>query len=290
MGKVILVLVGLAVSTASAQPPGEMKAAERAIQSAEEKAAFDAAVEQALPLSPDEIRAFRQRLDDTSRATAAPPGPPPKLRTSSATVSLQPGAAIPSILIYQQLIAAICILDKSGQPWPIDTVSPVGHESEVFTITHPQPHVVEVSGKLPYAYANLSLTLQGLSTPVSINLLLGTTDLHDSRKDLHVDACGPLCQEAPLPHEPGLNPLLYDLLDGIPPPGAITRKVKGSSTTDVWEKDGQFYIRTEEILMSPACLPNHQARSPDGTRACIIPPIPQILISRNGRQAHIRVE
>jgi intracellular multiplication protein IcmK len=295
MRRMALIMAGILTSGpmwAQQVKPGsqDVKLLERAVKSAEDQAAYDSALEDALPLTPEEIRAFRQRFDATSRAAAAPPGKPPKLRTSIATVSLQPGAEIPSVLIYQGLFSAISLLDKSGQPWPIETVSGVGDGNQVFKVTHPQPHIVEVSAKVPYAVANLSLTLADLPTPVSINLLMGATELHDSRKDLHIDACGPLCQEAPVTPEPGLSPLLYDLLDGIPPPGAERRTVQGSSATDIWEKDGQFYVRTQEILLSPACLPHQQARSLDGTRACIIPRIPMLLVSRQGRQARIRIE
>jgi intracellular multiplication protein IcmK len=287
----MLLLVSAPVIAQPAPPEvSEAQVVERAVKSAKDKAAYDAAVDEALPLTPEEIRAFRQRFDATARAATAPPGKPPRLRTSTATVSLQPGAEIPSVLVYQGLFSAICLLDKSGQPWPIETVSGVGDENQVFKATHPQPHVVEVSAKVPYTVANLSLTLHGLPTPVSVNLLLGTTDLHDSRKDLHIDACGPLCQEAPVVPEPGLSPLLYDLLDGIPPPGATARAVSGSPSTQVWEKDGQYYVRTQEVLLSPACLPNQQARSVDGTRACIIPPLPILRVSRAGRPVSLAVE
>ena len=258
-----------------------------------EDPAFDAVREQANPLSPAQIRQLKKDTAETNRAIAWPESSPPQPRSSSERVPLKPGAPIPTVFMYGQLSTSIVFLNRAGRPWTIRSVHPIGPEGKVFNISGPDKtaaaadmkHVVILSARVPIAgLYNLSVILEGLSTPISVNLAINNAPLHDSRKDLHIQACGPAgCpSRAPAP-PPAFDQAIYDLLDGIAPPNAVARRVPNAPGTQVWEADGRMFLRTQETLILPACLPGEQARrSDDGTLACITQPATSLLVSRGG--------
>ena len=135
------------------------------------------------------------------------------------------------------------------------------------------------------------------ATAATITLAVGAADVHHARSDLHVAACRPGgCATANAePPGPALDRALYDLVDGLPPPGSVPLAVRGSAATTAWRgPDGQYYINTSEQLILPACLPGQPGsqarRSSDGTRACITSPVNSLLVSRNGQTATVWIE
>lgn len=102
------------------QPSGP---AAPAVDPAEERAdAWKEALEESLGLTPEEVSAYKS--GKTALEAAGKPRETPAVAESAAvTVSMQPGAASPKVTLLHGFVTAIEILDATGQPWPVVSVT-----------------------------------------------------------------------------------------------------------------------------------------------------------------------
>lgn len=258
---------------------------------ADEAAVFESAVQEALPVSPEEIRELRRRADEVSRAAAAPPGPPPQPVTSSVPVSLAPGAAIPQLRLGHNMVSSLCFLDATGAPWPVErwAVSATAGDANRFKVSQLDNHVLTLSSGSHYAIGNLAVKLVELPTPVMVTLVQGQNKTVDYNKELHIGRVGPLGQRSVETNRlPEASPALIDFLDNIPPEQAQEKTVNGLKNARVWLYGKRMIVRTRSNLLSPAWLEHTQAG--DGTRVYAIDPTPVLLFSTDGRLHQVTVE
>ena len=254
--------------------------------------AYQDAVKQALPLTDEEIRDFRQRADDISRAaTALPRKTAPKVITTSQPVDISPGATIPAVTLFPEMQSHLVLLDQSGQPWPLErwTISGTQGNAERFVVSQSGINILTVSSGLHYAYGNLGLKLVDLDTMVVINLLQSSqADTVDARKELHIQRLGPLAKPVLETAATGaFDPVLYDFLDNLPPAQAQEQTVHGDPTARAWLYQDQLVVRTQRVLLSPAWDATTQAA--DGTRIYALSPSPDLLFSIDGQMVHVSV-
>jgi len=121
--------------------------------------------------------------------------------------------------------------------------------------------------------------LRDLNTPVMITLISGQEAV-DYRVDLRIPGLGPnaIFVQNGIPE--AVNPILLDVLNGIPPKGSKELKV-GGGDCQAWLLNSKLYLRTSLSVISPGW--QSIMSSIDGTHAYQLQPSPVILALQNGR-------
>lgn len=245
-------------------------------------------VEEASPLTPDQIKSLRRLIDDVERAASAPPRFVPKPVSTTVTANLTPGATPPVVRLAANFVTSVLFVDSAGNPLNILDVTSGGASAFLITWSQGQKptNKVDVSPKSTYASGNVSVLLEGVMTPVSLTLVSGQREV-DYRVDVRVKgrflagASGP---SSP-PHD-GSSQVLLTLLDGVAPEGA---KALRSSHTEVqvWGIKNRFFVRSQLPLLSPAFI--NSIRSADGTAVYEIPPTPILVLMSGGSTTQVQV-
>ncbi|MHB1529907.1 MAG: DotH/IcmK family type IV secretion protein [Acidiferrobacteraceae bacterium] len=130
---------------------------------------FQRSLKTLLPLSPNQIKAFKHRADRTRRAIHE--GPQPILQSSSQILDLAPGAALPVITVAPDYVSSVVFVDDTGAPWPITRYA-VGAPSW-FSVSQPKiasANMLTVSPTGTYVSSDLVVTLKDYATPVMWDL------------------------------------------------------------------------------------------------------------------------
>lgn len=247
--------------------------------------AFDNMTKNILPLSPSQIELLRNLYDDTQRAAAVTPGTPPRPTSASVVVNLSPGATPPVIRLSAGFVTSLVFVDSTGAPWPIDAYS-LGNPAAFNIQWDKKSNILLVQAVTAHRMGNMAVILRGLNTPVMLNLNPGQPAM-DVRVDIRVPGLGP---EAKTTYEglPGTeSPLLLNLLDGIPPPGA--KALKASDCEDcAWLVGEKLYLRTRFTVISPGWIST--LSSADGTHVYEMQPTPLVLATYNGKTIKLKIE
>ncbi len=251
------------------------------------KAAFSQLLGRTMPMTPDQIHAFKKAVDTTQRAVAIPANTPPKPMSSTLLVSLAPGEQPPAIKMSQGFISSLVFVDASGSAWPIQAYD-LGN-SQAFNVQWDKTtNVMMIQPLQPYTYANLAVRLKGLAPPVMLTLVPGQSVV-DYRVDVTVMGQGPnssgMESRAGLPKD--ASAALLGVLDGIPPEGSKAMTVSDGSG-EAWLSQGVMYFRSRYTVLSPAWLDSMQ--SPDGMHAYQLPVTPLLLISKLGKPVEVGIQ
>lgn len=241
--------------------------------------AFSGVVNQVLPMSPQQISRLRSIFNESQRAAATPPGIPPRPVTSSVSVNLSPQATPPVIRLGAGYISSLVFVDSTSQPWPIQAYS-IGDPMAFNIQWDKKGNTVLVQAASYYKRSNLAIILKGLNTPVMVTLLSGQ-EVVDYRVDLRVPGLGPnaVLSQNGLPE--GANPILLDVLNGIPPVGSKTLRVVGGDC-QAWLLHNRLFLRTSLDVISPAW--KAVMSSADGTHAYELQPAPVVLALQRGKE------
>jgi intracellular multiplication protein IcmK len=241
---------------------------------------FDRASAGLLPLSPDQIRGFMHKLEQTQEAALPPYNGTPNGQVRIATLSLDPGTQPPQINLASGYVTTINIFDATGEPWPILDVG-VGGNFEV-SPTQAGTQVVRVMPLTRVGTGNLSILLKDLPTPVILRLSAGGPNV-DLRYDARVPKYGPNAK-MPIIDRPRLeagDESIMLMLANVPPTDAKRMKVAGlDARTMAWVLNNHVYVRTPLTLLSPAW--NASVSSGDGMTVYEIGDAPVLLMSDNG--------
>ena len=243
--------------------------------------AMDAALTGLLPLKPEEIRILLERFDQTQQAVEVPVYPYPKPEVLSETISLDPGVKPPVLKVGTGHVTTLALLDATGSPWPIGTVSFAGN----FEVLTPEPggHMIQITGMSEFGYGNLSLTMLELKTPITFTLKTSRDSVH-YRFDARIPDYGPFAQ-API-IDGGLslvagNSILGSILDGLPPKGSEKLDVSGvDGRTTAYMFNNTTYVRTPLTLLSPGW--SGSVSSADGMNVYAVANAPVLLLSDKG--------
>jgi len=253
------------------------------------KKSFDALKQNAFPLTPEQIQTLRNMLDDTQRATAAEPyDNPPEPVSSSLMVNLAPGSTPPAIRLYRGFVSSLVFVDVTGAPWPIVAYD-LGNPGAFNIAWDTKDNILMVQAQSSYNYGNLAIKLKDLDTPVTLTLVPGQRAV-DYRVDLRIMARGPNAKPSysgTSINVSGTNPILLNILDAVPPPGAKTLDVP-DATAQAWLYDNKVYLRTEYTLLSPAWIA--KLSSADGMNAYELIKTPLVLLSRHGKTVQTKIE
>ncbi|MFA6409016.1 MAG: DotH/IcmK family type IV secretion protein [Gammaproteobacteria bacterium] len=244
--------------------------------------AFTNVVNQLLPMSPDQITRLKAAFNEAQKAAVQPVGVPPRPTSSSIVVDLQPRATPPVIRLQAGYITSLVIMDSTGQPWPISAYS-LGDPSAFNIQWDKKSNTLLIQSVTFYKRTNLAIMLKGLNTPVMLSLLSGQEAV-DYRVDLHVPGMGPnaMVEQNGLPGV--ANPVLLDVLNGIPPRGSKPLKVLGGEC-QAWYIGRTLFLRTNLDIISPAW--RSIMTSMDGTHAYELQTSPVVLALEHGKDKTI---
>lgn len=192
----------------------------------------------------------------------------------SLNVSFEPGAQIPIVRLAQGYPAAITFLDATGQPWPIAwdlaTNKAAGCDGDGKSDNKPTVRAVGINACVPqagsnilqitpvsrYPHGGLLVTLKDAPKPISFMIVAGT-GAYDADLTVRITRRGPNAKDQPstLGAVPDTSdPVLTNLLDGVPPMEAVPLLVSGVSADRLraWKLKNTMYIRTTYELSSPA--------------------------------------
>lgn len=250
-------------------------------------AAFDQLIQQSMPMTPEQIVAFKGHVQESQMAIASSPGTPPRPVSSTLSVNLSPGATPPAIKMGQGFISSMVFLDSSGSPWPI-TAYDLGNVQAFDVHWAEGGNILMVQPLEAYTVANLAVLLDGLTTPIMLTLVPGQASI-DYRVDIRIPGLGPNAKSsvsgATMPRNS--DPTLLNVLDGIPPDGARELEID-SGVGQAWLANDMLYLRSRFTVLSPGWL--DQMSSPDGTYAYALPVTPAVLISHYGQPKEIQIK
>lgn len=263
----------------------DILAAEEEDKKAEElllKEAFDASMTGALPLSPEQIRTFLEKYDNSQRAVQTPVYEAPKPRVGLETVSLDPGATPLVVMTSVGYVSTLNFIDVTGEQWPIKDIGWAGD----YEILQPEDssHIIRITPLSEFGNGNISIRLVGLKTPIVLTLN-NNRDEVDYRTDLRIPELGPKATTPPI-----IEPIstvagskdMTSILVGVLPQSSESLVVSGvDSRTSAYSLDGSTYVRTPYTLLSPGW--SSSVKSSDGTTVYKIGEAPVILLSNNGR-------
>lgn len=251
------------------------------------QSAFQNLLQNYFPLTPDEIHEFKDAVAQQQQANATPPGKaPPKGTSSIIPVTLKPGGIMPVIRVGQGMITSLVFTDASGEVWPIHAFS-IGDPSAFNVQWDKKSGVLMIQGQKLYAETNIGVMLNGLSVPVMLTLLIGQKDwdyldyVQLDQNQVGDSTPGNTTSQAPS--------YLTDLLNGIPPDGAISLNVSNPNTAQIWSYQGQYIMTTRATLLSPAWTSRANGPGPTPIHAYAFPPAPEVLISDMGSLEKILV-
>ncbi|CAL7959965.1 intracellular multiplication protein IcmK [Gammaproteobacteria bacterium] len=241
--------------------------------------AFSGVVGQLLPMTPDQVVKLREVFTASQQAAANPPGVPPRPTSTSLLVNLSPQAVAPVIRLGAGYITSLVFIDATGQPWPIAAYS-VGDPASFNIQWDRKGNTMLVQSATFYKRSNLAVILRDLNTPVMITLISGQEAV-DYRVDLRIPGVGPNAVFIQNGIPDAVNPILFDVLNGIPPRGSKELKVSGGGVTQAWLLNKKLYLRTNLTVTSPGWQATMS--SIDGTHAYQLQPSPVILALQNGK-------
>ena len=240
-----------------------------------------------MPLSPDQVRAFMHRFEETQEAAVPPFAGAPKAQVRITTLSLDPGTEPPVLNVSSGYVTTINMVDATGEPWPILDVG-VGGNFEVSPTTAGS-HVVRIMPLSRVGVGNLSVLLKDLPTPVIFKVTAGGPTV-DLRYDARIDKLGPGAK-APLIERPRLeagSEAIMLILANAPPAAAKRMKIGGLDARSMaWMMDNHVYVRTPLTLLSPAW--DASVSSADGMTVYEIGDAPVLLMSDNGAIVRARL-
>lgn len=254
-----------------------------------DKTAFEQIYNNGMPLSPEQIRDLRKRLDEAERATVAPPRSTPKPVSTAVTANLAPGTQPPVVRLADGYVTSVLFVDAVGNPLPITGTDLVKGVFEMPAVD-PGSNVVKLSPKSPYAMGNISVNLKGVSTPVVLTLVSGQKEV-DYRVDVRVTG-GNLAARLAGTSSGGRGGSAYDttmleFLSGGMPEGAKPLRTDNADV-QAWALGNRYYVRSPMTLLSPAYI--NPGKSSDGTSFYEIPPTAVVVVSAGGTPKHIRIE
>ena len=248
---------------------------------------YDKAATGLLPLSPDQVRDFMHKLEQTQNAAQSPYDGTPKGETRISTLSLDPGVEPPQIHLASGFVTTITMVDATGEPWPILDVG-VGGNFEV-SPTQAGTHVVRVMPLTRVGTGDLSILLKDLPTPVIFRLSAGGPTV-DLRYDARIGKLGPGAKPQIIarPRLEAGDETLTLILENAPPGDAKRVKVGGlDSRTKAWAMGDKVYVRTPLAMLSPAW--NASVSSADGMTVYEIGDAPVLLMSDNGAMVRAQI-
>ena len=256
--------------------------------------AFEASLQNLMPITPEQIEQYRQKTDQREKALAD--APPASVGTRTHCVTLAPGFVPPVLQLTPNLITALVLVDESGQPWPITSAS-LG-SGELFTLQVlgiESRNQILLSPMSAHGNSNLVITLLGNDIPLIIRLqtesgLNRNRDI-DGMIVFQIQSKGPNAPPPVVayPVQGPVNDIILTIMDGVMPAGAKLIKTQPVLTDSRFYQLGDtMYLRTRLRLM----WPSHTAvlSGVGGYNVYELPVVPSIMVSDDGEVLRVAVK
>lgn len=246
----------------------------------------DEYMDQTVPLRPDEILELRRMARDAQRATQRPLGSPPKSVIKTMELDVNNPEPVP-VFVSSGYVSSLVYFDQTGAPWPVESVVVGDKDSFKATIIGEENNIISLNVMRQFATGNMLVNLKSLPMPLTVSLTGDDKTVH-ARLNMMIPRFGPnaktqITSESDIDNAP---PDLLNILDGQAPGGAVRRRLEGISG-DVWEFQGELYIRTSATLISPAWK-NH-AQSGTGIHAYKLSPVTELRFAKDGSVIRARI-
>lgn len=258
------------------------------VATAAEQQLIEQRTEQLLQADPKTILKMRENIQKFSAAKQAPiagdfePEIPQEVLDLEDLfeITLQPDQRAPRVFIARYQSTAISFVDAYGNPWPIRKISnflkglvlieravtqdaPASDEKDGTKgsgndLNDPQAGSFAMTALKHGVVGNITVYLQGLSTPVTV-LLVGKPSMYHRSVTLRVSDVGPQTSSAELFQNNGvrvgteadvdLNNALY----GVSPAGSEEMVIQGAEGK-AWLKGEHLFLQTPIAVFSPEIL------------------------------------
>lgn len=257
-----------------------------------EEVVFDSSMKNMMPLTPEQIKKFQSKVQETQEAIKI--DKPPQVTEKTKSIPLQPGKRNLEINISPGYVSSVVFYDLTGEPWPITSVT-IGNPN-AYSVVKPDldpGNMITISALKKYSNSNLIVTLKKLSMPISLQLStnIDQADSTDSLISFRADQRGPMAKDPVVGPklEKTIDDVMLSFLDFVPPSGAdkknTTPKLSG---VDVWEYDGVYYIRSRYSLLWPAY--RQAAKGVGGIGVYVCSRVPSFVVSYDGKNQRISVK
>jgi intracellular multiplication protein IcmK len=257
--------------------------------SPEEVTAYGAALQSVMPMSPELIRNFRQRVDESQKAAALPPsGVRAEPISDAVRMSLSTRQPLQTLLTTPNSVSVMAFYDRTGKAWPI--ASFVVGRADSFQVYALQEgsNQLAVTPIVSHGYSNLVISLVEEDRPIVINLETSDTKTN-VRRDITVEGYGPNADLTPAtvsPKAPPSDQVMMAFAEGAALPDGATKLSTSESGVEAWSFKGDLYLRTSAVLTSP---PSSSLTGPGGVHAYRLKETPVALISRGGTITRVRI-
>lgn len=274
-----------------------VKAADKGKENSGGNEAFERSLKGQFPMTPEQIRDFKQRMNDTKRSLHQKA--PPDMINRTRRLSFETGRKPPVVRIAPGYVTSISFFDCTGQPWPVTSV--VLGNPNFYKVQRPknQSNVITLSALKDYVDSNLALTFEAQHMPIAIQLK--TVSEEDERETdslvvFRAEQRGPNAEQPMIGPEPDptIGSILMQFLDNVPPESA--RRIRLLSGSDdppemqlaweerqgvaLWSYQDSLYLRSKHPLTWPAW--NAVAKGPGGVRVYELSRVPSIMVSQGG--------
>ncbi|WP_210190440.1 DotH/IcmK family type IV secretion protein [Ensifer aridi] len=256
----------------------------------EEITAYGATVQSVMPMSPELIREYRKRIDDSQKAAAMPPnGVRATPISDSLRMSLKSNQPLQTLYTTPNTVSVMAFYDRTGKAWPI--ASYVVGRADSFQVYALQEgsNQLAVTPLVSHGYSNLIISLVEEDRPIVINLETNDSRTH-FRRDITVEAYGPNAEISPTTvatKTPPSDKIMMSFAQGADlPDGAVSLR-SSDPEVEAWTYKGDLYIRTANTLISPSW--NSALTGPGAVHAYRLKPTPVALVSRKGTISRVRI-
>lgn len=246
------------------------------------------AIDRTAPLTPDEIRELRSKLEDRSNAMNEPLSPVGKPVRRLVNVDLSPGSLPEIIRVSYGQGGVVTFLDAAGRAWPVIAVenfSPRGLDVAVLG-----SNGVSIAVKSPTArIANLAVQLESLASPVTLSVAIGQSEI-DYSVEMQLPrylpgAPAPVGAVEALPTLAASDLLNY-LLGTVP---KVARSLKTNMAgVQAWQISPEtMVVRTEALLASPRY--SRRQSSANGLTVYELPVSPRLILAAQGQMQQVAI-
>jgi intracellular multiplication protein IcmK len=244
--------------------------------------AFQKSINTRFPMSRQEIKKLRKRMEQTEKAVRGESSP--EMTTRTRNLSFETGNKPPVLKIAPSYVTTVSFVDATGKPWPISSVT-LGNPN-YYNVVQPEGegHIITVSALQEYADSNLSITFQDKNMPVTIQLKTESgKESTDSLVVFKTDKRGPNAETPAIGPSPEstIGNVMIAFLDRVPPSSAqrveISPDVHGVS---IWNYDNSLYVRTKHPVMWPAWTAVSQGSN--DVSVYQMPEVSSLMVTRNG--------
>jgi hypothetical protein len=250
--------------------------------------AYKNAVDEKVPLTPDQITSLRQLLREAEKAKAQPLNG--GVTNNIRTIDIDVDAPKPIVLnVASGYASSIVFFDHSGSPWPIDgdiIGNKAAFDSKPGSKESNHSAVFEI--KQEFVESNALINLVGLNVPIVVKLN-GNDKNVDARLSVRIPKFGPNAQMQTYASGELQSASSESLrvLDGDRLPNSKRYKLNGLDG-EVTYANKTLYIRTRASLISPPW--KNMVNSTTGYKVYELPPVNNLWFSVDGEMVNATIE